>query len=180
VPTLYGKSVKPPQPDGLWKAVTMIGERFKPDSGDAIHRRSLYTYWKRGMPPPQMTILNAPNRDACIARRERTNTPSQALLLLNESEYLKAARALAQRSLEQPAAERLAFAYEAVTSRVPDTDEATLLTDMLSDLRKRYADNPALAAALCEGMKPADPVELAAWTLLVNTLYNLDITKTRE
>ena len=90
-----GKSVKPPQPDGLWKAVTMIGERFKPDSGDAIYRRSLYTYWKRGMPPPQMTILNAPVRDACTARRERTNTPSQALLLLNEGEYLNAARNLA-------------------------------------------------------------------------------------
>ena len=90
--TMYGKSVKPPQPDGLWKSVTMIGERFKADSGESIRRRSLYTYWKRGMPPPQMTILNAPIRDACVARRERTNTPSQALLLLNESEYLKSAR----------------------------------------------------------------------------------------
>ena len=59
---MYGRSVKPPQPDGLWKAVTMIGERFKPDSGEETRRRSIYTYWKRGMPPPQMTILNAPIR----------------------------------------------------------------------------------------------------------------------
>ena len=99
VPTLYGRSVKPPQPDGLWKSVTMIGERFRADNGEDIYRRSLYTYWKRGMPPPQMTLLNAPNRDACIARRERTNTSSQALLLLNEAEYLKAARGLAQKTL---------------------------------------------------------------------------------
>ena len=99
VNTMYGRSVKPPQPDGLWKAVTMIGERFKADSGEAVYRRSLYTYWKRGMPPPQMTILNAPIRDACTSRRERTNTPSQALLLLNEREYLKAARKLALQAL---------------------------------------------------------------------------------
>ena len=94
-PTMYGRSVKPPQPEGLWKAVTMTGETFSPDSGDDIHRRSVYTFWKRAMPPPQMTILNAPIRDSCIARRERTNTPSQALLLLNETEYLNAARTLA-------------------------------------------------------------------------------------
>jgi hypothetical protein len=181
VPTMYGNSVKPPQPDGLWKAVTMIGERFRPDSGDAIYRRSLYTYWKRAMPPPQMTILNAPNRDACIARRERTNTPSQALLLLNESEYLKAARALAQRSLQQPEAERLAFAYETVTSQLPDAAESQVLGAMLRDLHKRYSEAPELAAALCEGLpvEGAARAELAAWTVLVNALYNLDITKTR-
>ena len=117
---MYGKSVKPPQPDGLWKAVTMIGERFKPDSGEEIRRRSLYTYWKRGMPPPQMTILNAPIRDACVSRRERTNTPSQALLLLNESEYMKAARNLAMTVLVPKEAKpslRIAFAYETITSR---------------------------------------------------------------
>ena len=80
-PQMYGKSVKPPQPDGLWAAVSMRNERFKPDSGDSIYRRSLYTYWRRGMPPPQMTIMNAPSREYCVARRERTNTPLQALLL---------------------------------------------------------------------------------------------------
>ncbi|MCA9031875.1 MAG: DUF1553 domain-containing protein, partial [Planctomycetaceae bacterium] len=95
---LYGKSVKPPQPEGLWQAVSMPSSypsAFAADSGDKIYRRSVYTFWKRGMPPPQMTILNAPSREECIARRERTNTPLQALLLLNETEYLKAARQLA-------------------------------------------------------------------------------------
>jgi hypothetical protein len=184
--TMYGKSVKPPQPDGLWKAVTMIGERFKADTGEAIYRRSLYTYWKRGMPPPQMTILNAPIRDACIARRERTNTPSQALLLLNESEYLKAARNLAQNLLalkHDPATHRLDFAYETVTSKLPDERERAILSALLDNLLEGYLTNPALADEICSGVNLEDAekkAKLAAWTVFVNTLYNLDITKTRE
>jgi len=184
--TMYGKSVKPPQPDGLWKSVTMIGERFKADSGESIRRRSLYTYWKRGMPPPQMTILNAPIRDACVARRERTNTPSQALLLLNESEYLKSARNLALIVLTPKnanLAQRIAFAFETVTSKLPDQKEQVMLSDLLKSLQSSYNSQPALADALCEGVQVqgADQkAELAAWTILVNALYNLDITKTRE
>ena len=184
--TMYGKSVKPPQPDGLWKSVTMIGERFKADTGEAIHRRSLYTYWKRGMPPPQMTILNAPIRDACIARRERTNTPSQALLLLNEREYLRAARELARKVLgieETRASQRLAFAFETVTSKLPDVRERRILSDLLAALQKSYLARPALADEICRGLKLGSAktkAQLAAWTVLVNALYNLDITKTRE
>ncbi len=183
---MYGRSVKPPQPDGLWKAVTMIGERFRPDSGDAIHRRSLYTYWKRGMPPPQMTILNAPIRDACTARRERTNTPSQALLLLNESEYLKAARQLALTALgprEATTVQRLAFIYETVTSKLPDPSEQKVLADLVDTLNKKYTADPELADQICSGVNIENvdqKAQLAAWTVLVNTLYNLDITKTRE
>jgi hypothetical protein len=186
VNTMFGKSVKPPQPDGLWKSVTMIGERFKADGGDAIYRRSLYTYWKRGMPPPQMTILNAPTRDACIARRERTNTPAQALLLLNESEYLKAARELARKALEAEATNgprRLAFTYETVTSKLPDEKERQVLDDLVRNLQKNYLEQPALADAICQGLNVGDAekkAQLAAWTVLVNALYNLDITKTRE
>jgi len=186
VNTMYGRSVKPPQPDGLWKSVTMIGERFKADTGDAIHRRSLYTFWKRGMPPPQMTILNAPIRDACTARRERTNTSSQALLLLNESEYLKAARSLAQKALALKGAsprERLEFAYETVTSKLPDKKETAILLDLAKSLQVNYSDQPKLADELCSGLNLAgakEKTQLAAWTVLVNALYNLDITKTRE
>tara|TARA_Y100000588_G_scaffold313639_1_gene340854 strand:+ start:2547 stop:4985 length:2439 start_codon:yes stop_codon:yes gene_type:complete len=186
VNTMYGKSVKPPQPDGLWKSVTMIGERFRADTGDAIYRRSLYTYWKRGMPPPQMTILNAPIRDACVSRRERTNTPTQALLLLNEGEYLKAARSLAQKALQAEAKDepkRLALVYEIVTSKLPDEKERQVLTDLLQNLQKNYLEQPALADAICQGVNVGDAekkARLAAWTVLVNALYNLDITKTRE
>ena len=183
---MYGKSVKPPQPDGLWKAVTMIGERFKADSGEDIYRRSIYTYWKRGMPPPQLTILNAPIRDTCVTRRERTNTPSQALLLLNENEYLKAARHLARKLITQPppgTGDLLAVAYETITSRLPDPKERALLDLLVKDLEKNYLENPKLAEELCTGV-PLNTVgeraTLAAWTVLVNTLYNMDITKTRQ
>jgi hypothetical protein len=185
-PTVDGPSVKPPQPDGLWQAVTMTGERFRPDRGEDIYRRSVYTYWKRAMPPPQMTILNAPIRDACTARRERTNTPSQALLLLNENEYFKAARALAHEALSISDAtqeQRLDHVYETVTSRLPDEKERATLSGLLADLKAAYVETPALANELTAGLDAAsagDKAELAAWTVVVNTLYNLDITKTRE
>lgn len=185
-PTLFGKSVKPPQPDGLWKAVSMTGERFKADSGESIYRRSVYTYWRRGMPPPQMTILNAPIRDSCTARRERTNTPSQALLLLNESEYLKAARTLAARMLateDLSTPDRFNLAYETVTSKLPDAKEREVFTKLLEDLLEMYHGDAALADKLCEGLTLPNAeakARLAAWTMIVNTLYNLDIAKTRE
>ena len=189
---MYGPSVKPPQPAGLWEAVSMIGERYQADSGEAIRRRSVYTFWKRSMPPPQMTILNAPLRDACVARRERTNTPTQALLLLNEPEYLKAARELARLTLEQPAQQRLDFVWETVTARLPDEQEKKVLHDLLVDLREKYLAKPALASELCQGIEMSASgsstdesmsqaqAELAAWTVLGNVLYNLDITKTKD
>ena len=184
---MYGPSVKPPQPDGLWKAVSMIGERYKADAGEAIRRRSVYTFWKRSMPPPQMTILNAPFRDACVARRERTNTPTQSLLLLNESEYFKAARQLAITVLEQPLGKRFEFAWESITSQLPDEKEASIMKSLLDGLNEKYAANPALADELCEDLDASNQplsseakARLAAWTVLINTLYNLDITKTRD
>ncbi|MFK7850395.1 MAG: PSD1 and planctomycete cytochrome C domain-containing protein [Akkermansiaceae bacterium] len=184
--TMFGRSVKPPQPPGLWKAVTMTGETFKPDSGDDIYRRSVYTFWKRAMPPPQMTILNAPIRDACISRRERTNTPSQALLLLNETEFLKAARTLAGNVLSTKGLsekQRFALAYETVTSKIPDTKEQAIFEKLLQDLLATYRKDSSLTDQLCEGtgLKDAESkAQLAAWTVIANTIYNLDITKTRE
>ena len=184
--TMYGRSVKPPQPDGLWKAVTMTGEVFRPDSGDDIYRRSVYTYWKRGMPPPQMTIMNAPIRDACTARRERTNTPAQALLLLNESEYLKAARTLAASVLAKEdlnPEQRLDVAWETVTSQLPDDQERQELLKLVADLKASYREDTAAADAMTEGLSGLDAAgkaELSAWTMVLNTLYNLDVTKTRQ
>jgi hypothetical protein len=186
---LYGKSVKPPQPAGLWASVSMPSSYpriYEPDTGDKIYRRSVYTFWKRGMPPPQMTILNAPSREACIARRERTNTPLQALLLMNEPEYLKAARHLAQETIADRSlspADRLALVYETVTSKLPDAGETEALLKIVEDLETVYRDNPKLADQLCEGaplQKGVSTSELAAWTMLVSTIYNLDITKTRD
>jgi len=186
---MFGKSVKPPQPAGLWKAVSMPSSYprfYTPDAGDKIYRRSVYTFWKRGMPPPQMTILNAPFREACIARRERTNTPLQALLLMNEPEYLKAARHLAHTTITDRSlnpADRLAILYGTITSRLPDAAESDALLKMTEDLKTLYRDNSELADGLAEGVQLHDGVtasELAAWTMLVSTIYNLDITKTRN
>jgi hypothetical protein len=137
------------------------------------------------MPPPQMTILNAPIRDACIARRERTNTPLQALLLLNESEYVKAARSLAQEVIARniKRKQQVELVYEIVTSKLPDKTELAILSKLVEDLQKRYGENPALAEEICRGitLKSAEEkARLAAWTMLVSAVYNLDITKTRE
>ena len=182
VDTMFGPSVKRPQPPGLWKAVTMIGERFVPDQGDSIYRRSIYTYWKRGMPPPQMTILNAPGRDACIARRERTNTPTQALLLLNEPEYFRAAQTLAQLVLDRPADQRLFWLWETVTCRPPDSGEQQIVSELLVDLRKYYQAHPELLEEF--HLRAADGEyaleEFAAWTVVVNTLWNMDVTRNRD
>jgi len=185
---LYGKSVKPPQPEGLWTFVSMPSSYpriYETDTGDKIYRRSVYTFWKRGMPPPQMTIFNAPSREACIARRERTNTPLQALLLLNEQEFLKAARHLAHETIADRTSnttDRLNIIYETITSRLPNEGETVIFLAMVEDLKSLYRDNADLADQLCEGVQLHDKVskvELAVWTMLVNTIYNLDITKTR-
>jgi hypothetical protein len=186
---LYGQSVKPPQPAGLWESVSMPSSyprTYEADTGDKIYRRSVYTFWKRGMPPPQMTILNAPTREACIARRERTNTPLQALLMMNEPEFLRAARHLAHETISDPllcVEDRLAVVYETITSRLPDAAETEAFLKMVADLESMYRDDPALAEKLCEGLPLHESLsnsEVAAWTMLVSTIYNLDITKTRE
>lgn len=186
---LFGKSVKPPQPDGLWRAVSMPSsypKEYVPDSGGDVYRRSIYTFWKRGMPPPQMTIFNAPSREECIARRERTNTPLQALLLMNEVEYLKAARRLASRILSSSTVstpEKIEAMYETITSQQPGTEERTAFAKLLADLTELYGESPELAEKLCENhVAPAgvSSAEWAAWTMLASTIYNLDITKTRQ
>jgi len=188
-PQMYGKSVKPPQPPGIWKAVTLPSSYprvYVADTGDKIYRRSVYTFWKRGMPPPQMTILNAPSRESCTARRERTNTPLQALLLLDENEYFKAARHLAATTLaggDGGDAERVSVVYETITSQLPDVEESATLLATLEDLKRTYHANPTLAEQLCKGAELPEgvtPEELAAWTVVVSSIYNLDITKTRE
>lgn len=180
-----GKSVKPPQPEGLWKSVALPSSypsRYVADSGDQVVRRSVYTFWKRGMPPPQMTILNAPTREDCTARRERTNTPLQALLLMNEEQYMKAAQALAIEVLSWSDEGRLSAVYETITGRVPDDQELGILQKAQIDFEIFYREHPELAATFAneatDGKYP--PHAIAAWAMIINTLYNLDITKTRS
>ena len=185
---MFGPSVKPPQPAGIWEAVTLpdsYPRTFEADGGEDIYRRSLYTFWKRSLPPPQMTLLDAPSRESCTARRERTNTPLQALLLLNEVEYLKAARHLAGTVLAQGAGrseERLERIYATITSRLPGDGVLSTLLSTLDELERAYEEHPELAHELCGDELPdgVSAAELAAWTLVTSAIYNLDITRTRE
>ena len=137
------------------------------------------------MPPPQMSILNAPTRESCTARRERTNTPLQALLLLNESEYLRAARHLAVSSISEMEDRnaRMIHLFETVTSSLPSAQERETLHTLVQDLESSYQTRPELASELCSGLDVpmgSSESEVAAWTLLVSTLYNLDSVRTRE
>ena len=142
--TLYGKSVKPPQPKGLWKIVAMPSSYprvFEADTGDDIYRRSVYTFWKRGLPPPQMTIFDAPSRESCIARRERTNTPLQALLLMNEEQHFAGAMHFARRLVEQSDltdTEKVALAYETITGRLPAQKTIDRLRSARHDFLELY------------------------------------------
>ncbi|MEK6196089.1 MAG: DUF1553 domain-containing protein, partial [Deltaproteobacteria bacterium] len=190
VDTMFGKSVKPPQPAGLWKAVSMPSsypQTYSPDTGDKAYRRSVYTFWKRGMPPPQMSILNAPGREECTARRERTNTPLQALLLMNETEYLKAARNLAGHQVLANSTttneQKVSAIYETITSKIPDAKELKVLLDLYSELEKMYLENPKLADKMCADLTlttKESKAALSAWTMVASSVYNLDVTKTRE
>lgn len=191
VERLGGRSVKPYQPAGLWEAVAYPSSntaRFVQDQGDGLYRRSLYTFWKRTSPPPSLSTFDAPNREHCVVQRSRTNTPLQALALLNDVQFVEAARALAARVLaESPAgdaSERLGAAFRRVTSRRPDAEERQLLLGLLESLRARFAADPDAARALVSVGESTsdpglDPVELAAWTALANVLLNLDEAITR-
>ena len=179
-----GPSVKPYQPEGLWEEVAMLQSNtrtYKMGAGADLYRRSLYTYWKRASPPPNMLALDAPTREFCTIRRISTNTPLQALVLWNDVQMVEAARALAERTLAAAGDDRarLAAAFKRCTGRRPDAHEAASLEAALEDFRARYRADPAAAAKVLEpGERPvpkdADVVELAAWTLVSNALLALD------
>jgi len=161
-----GRSVKTPQPAGIWKMVALPSSypnSFTPDPSPADKRRSIYTFWKRGLAPPQMTIFDAPSRTECIARRERTNTPLQALLLMNEPEYFKAAQHKAATLLAEPGSEveKLTRLYETITAHLPDDATLTLLRDGLASFKE-------------------DGNEHFAWTMIVHTLINHDAFKNKQ
>ena len=185
-PKIGGPSVKPPQPGGLWKAVGFSGsntDTFVQDTGaDKVYRRSLYTFWKRTAPPPQMNILDAPSREACTIRRERTNTPMQALMLMNDPQFFEAARALAEHTIKDggdtPEA-RIAYIFETATARLPKPKEQALLLEAFQAHYQELEANPEAAKALIAvGESPPDEtldaVEVAAWTMIANLILNLD------
>jgi cytochrome c553 len=178
-----GPSVRPYQPEGVWEAVAMDNSNtrfYKPDSGAGLYRRSMYWFWKRSAPPTSLDIFNAPSRESCCVKRERTNTPLQALVALNDPQFVEAARALADRALELGAGDdqRLAFIAERLLARRFSADELPIVKKSLADLSAWYAAHPDDARKLIAvgDSKPraTDAVQLASWTMLTNELMNLD------
>lgn len=179
------RSVKPYQPPGLWEAVGFTSSNtavFKQDHGEALYRRSMYTFWKRTSPPPAMLIFDAPTRESCTVRRARTNTPLQALTLMNDIQFVESARNLATRILLQGGGtveERITFAFRLTTSRRPTEDEISVLRDVYQQQLSEFQASPDAAMKLIslgESPRPehSDPAELAAWTMVANLILNLD------
>jgi hypothetical protein len=187
VPKIGGPSAKPYQPDGVWEAVAMSGSNtreYKRDSGDSLYRRSLYTFWKRAAPPASMEILDAPSRETCTVRRELTDTPLQALVTLNDPQFVEAARTLAQHVLEQACAreeDRFNFMAERLLARPLRPGELKVTDLILKDLLAHYRESPKEAGALIAvGESKADATldqpTLAAYTMVASELINLDET----
>jgi hypothetical protein len=179
-----GPSVKPYQPDGVWEAVAMIGSNtrdYRRDNGENLYRRSMYTFWKRSAPPAAMEVLNAPNRETCTVRRDRTNTPIAALLTLNDVQFVEAARVLAEKAIASGTTDdaRIDFIAKRLLARPFRPHELAIVKESLRELRENYMQKPADAKQLISfGESKANPafhpVDLAAWTMLVNQLMNLD------
>ncbi len=193
VDRLGGPSVNPYTPGDPWREISHYGsspataQSFHQDHGEKLHRRSLYTYWKRTLPPPSMSTLDAPNRETCVVDRAVTNTPLQALVLLNDVQFVEAARAFAERILGHDGddAERLAWAFAEATARRPSSAEQAVLERALARERRIYDTNPDRAEAILSvGESPRDPRfdpdEHAAWTQVAALILNLSETITRH
>lgn len=179
--TIGGRSVRPYQPEGLWEQAG-TGATYTQDHGAKLYRRSLYTFWKRTAPPPAMLTFDAVTREVCTANRETTTTPLQALVLLNDPQFVEAGRALAEKLLKKYAdnpAARARDAFLSLTGRAPDEREAAILGRLLAEQREFYTHDPAAAAALLAiGESKGDPslprADFAATALLVSAVMNLD------
>jgi hypothetical protein len=186
VEKIGGPPVRPYQPEGVWEAVAFESSNtrfYKQDKGEALCRRSLYTFWKRTAPPAELSVLDAPSREFCLVRRERTNTPLAALALMNDVTFVEAARRLAELVLRESAddGERLRRAFERVTGRTPSDAERAELGGFLAEQREAFRREPAKAEALLKlGESPRDTtldaVDHASWTMVGSLLLNLDET----
>jgi hypothetical protein len=185
-----GPSVRPYMPENVWDETSRYGDMrgYKEDTGEGLYRRSLYTIWKRTASPPTMLIFDSPSREICTVKRSRTNTPLQALSLLNEVTFVEAARALAQRMIIEGGStpeERIAWAFKRATSRAPRPEELEVLAKGLDARLAHYqgdADDAQklIAFGASKANAKTNPQELAAYTLTANVLLNLDEVITRE
>ncbi len=188
VEKIGGPPVKPYQPPGLWEEVSFSGESYKPDVGEGLYRRSLYTYWRRTVAPPTMVNFDASTRETCIVRANRTNTPLQALDLMNDVTYLEASRKFAERIMREGGStpeSRIDFAFHLALARAPNQRERAVLTDAFQQFRARFQAKPDAAVKyLSEGESPRDgslnPVDLAAYTTVASLILNMDEAITKE
>jgi hypothetical protein len=178
----------PYQPPGLWEEVSFSGEAYKIDDGEGLYRRSLYTYWKRTVAPPTMVTFDAATRETCIVRANRTNTPLQALDLMNDVTYLEASRRFAERIMKEggstPEA-RIDYAFHRALARAPKPREQAVLVETFNQFRARFQAKPDdVAHYLSEGRSPRDsnlnPADLAAYTAVASLILNMDETVTKE
>jgi hypothetical protein len=190
-----GASVSPYQPAGLWEELTsrLDGAKFSaqvyvPSHGPDLYRRSMYTFWKRTSPPPSLVTFDAPDRETCTVRRARTNTPLQALVLLNDPTYVEAARKLAERLMAEGGTDpdgRIVLAFRLATARPPRPAEHAVLRALFDAQWSAFRADPARALSLLQvGESPRDArldvPELAAWTMVASTILNLDETVTKN
>jgi hypothetical protein len=187
-----GPSVYPYQPDGLWEEVSpredLPGQTYKQSVGPDLYRRSLYTVWKRTVPPPSLLAFDAPSRERCTARRMVTSTPLQALVLLNDPTYVEASRALAQRAILEAGrspVQRIDFAFRLATQRKPNPTEQKLLLQFAQYELAHYRQDGASASKLVNVGEVkrdprVDPTELAAWTAVARIILNMDETITKQ
>jgi hypothetical protein len=185
-----GPSVKPYQPEGLWEQLSAFQGRklFERSTGEDLWRRSVYSYWKRTVPPPSMTIFDAPTRESSVVQRQMSSTPMQALALLNDEMYIETSRKLAERMVKEggasPAA-RLAWALRLATSRPPTEQEVKILEQGMNRRLAQYRADPASAEKLLSAGesprdKSIDTAELAAYTTAASVILNLDEVMTRQ
>ncbi len=187
-----GPSVLPYQPGGLWEEMAFgegfTAQAYEQSHGRDLYRRGLYTFWKRTVPPASMATFDAPDREKCTARRAQTNTPLQALVLLNDPTYVEAARALAERVVVEAGGgtdSRITHAFRLATARRPAAREISVLRKLYQTQLASYRRNPAAAESLLrvgesERRTRLNAAELAAWTMVASTILNLDETITRH
>jgi hypothetical protein len=184
-----GPSVKPYQPEGLWSETTGGGggstSKYIQDEGDKNYRRSLYTFWKRTVPPPNMLLFDTPTRDFCMVQRENTSTPLQALVLMNDPQFLEASKALAHRAIKENESNEemqiIQHMFTLATSRKAEEEELNSLSEMFRDQLNYYKENPSQADELLkygnfEVPEEEDKSQLAAYSFVANAIFNLDET----
>jgi Protein of unknown function (DUF1553) len=190
-----GASVSPYQPPGIWEELASrqdganwTAQVYKQDHGKNLYRRTMYTFWKRTAPPPSLMTFDAPDRETCTVRRPRTNTPLQALVLMNDPTYVEASRKLAERIMKEggaSSAERIAFAFRLLTARSPSEREVDVLQRAFEGQLRTFQKNDGAAEKLLkvgEALRNANlnTAELAAWTMTASVILNLDEAVTRN